>query len=75
MDKLLPAFNRVNMSTAVSRLSKMQAAPGELARAIQHPAFASLKAAISAPQASSSASAPCCYRRAFALPVTEAGNA
>ena len=75
MDNLLPAFNRVNMATAVSRMGKMQAAPGELSRAFKHPAFASLKAAISAPQTSSSASAPGCYKRAFALPVTEAGNA
>ena len=51
-------FDGVNLSTTLSRMGKMRAAPGELSCAIQHPAFASLKAAISAPQASSSASAP-----------------
>ena len=45
-------FDAVNMSTAVTRMGKMQTAPGELAHAIQHASFARLKVAISAPQAS-----------------------
>lgn len=55
MDSELPYFNAVNMATAVSRMGKMQAAPGVLAHAIQHRAFANLKAAISARQAPNSA--------------------
>ena len=55
MDSELPHFNAVNMSTAVTRMGKMQTAPGALAHAIQHAAFARLKAAISAPPASAPA--------------------
>ena len=52
-------FSDVNLSTAVSRMGKLQPAPGKAAHAMQHPAIAQLKAAISAPLAAGSASAPC----------------
>ena len=48
----LPLFNAVNLATAVSRMGKMRAPPDVLASASQHPAFASLKTAVSAPHAS-----------------------
>lgn len=48
----LPLFNAVNLATAVNCMGKMRAPPDVLASASQHPALASLKAAVSAPNAS-----------------------
>ena len=71
VDSQLHLFNTVNLATTVSRMAKTLDPADGLACAAQHPAFAQLKTAVSAPQAilcSALSALSCC--RSWRVPST-----